>query len=598
MALLPGAAGDVDVAQGKFLNSANGSGNQSLSKLPDLDQGTVNKVYQADLGNGLSVFSNPLGPLGQIFGDIAGLPDAFGRLISALFGTNGPWGTISGAINSIEHNIIGGIQTTVSLIQAAINVVSDFVNSIVQALIRAYNSIPFLGDIHTAGIPALTTAIQDQQGNQQAAVVTVASSTIGANQSWMAPYAVADVSYPKIFHSALQIEGFTGPATTGTAHTHDTFGTNGITSGNFAAVPLTSTTPGTMRGSFVVTRVATVYDTVAMYLGSNAAGINNVFVEVWRKDSSGTITQISSQEISASIQFAGSNVASYHEFPLPAPIIANIGESYAVTARNSTTNTALMETRAMWSEDRGGLVFLSVNTSKKSYTASDIALAQTAAAQSVVDLGTVYPLPWAMLATAADAPTEKTYADNFDNRSAFGPLWVMTSNVSGGFTPTLVGNRFNFGGGSLQSGDELGLYTLPVGGDQMLVEANIYSRDPASKSGLMLCCNRELTQTVYVSLNQALMQLSSGPWNGLTTRASWPIPVGTGDAKWSVWIDPTTGIFTILKDGNAFETWTSAGLVQFGEMFRYGGLRTSKSSVAGAGPGGPMDNFVFRDFTP
>jgi hypothetical protein len=200
-------------------------------------------------------------------------------------------------------------------------------------------------------------------------------------------------------------------------------------------------------------------------------------------------------------------------------------------------------------------------------------------------------LPWAMIATKQAVPGQLTYTDNFDNRSILGSLWFPKSSISGKQLK-LANNRAAFNGTT--AGDQLALYTLPVGSDQMLVEANIYSRASTSISGVMLCCNRELTQTVYLGLDASVIHLYTGAWNSLTQVGSWT--TGSGDAKWAVWCDPTTGIFTILRDGVAVQTWASAGTVQFGEDFRYGGLRATLSPFVGAAAPGTMDNFTFRDF--
>src|SRR4051794_12109401 len=103
MGVLPGGAGDVNTGQ-PFMNSAAGNGTQSLSQLDTLNQGKVNGVYQAQLGGGASVFSNPAGPLGLLFGPgIAGFPDAFAQLLGKLLGFNGPVTNINQVIQAAER---------------------------------------------------------------------------------------------------------------------------------------------------------------------------------------------------------------------------------------------------------------------------------------------------------------------------------------------------------------------------------------------------------------------------------------------------------------------------------------------------------------
>lgn len=502
-------------------------------------------------------------------------------------------GTPIPSVGSVLDNLgsfLGLTRTAASAANDLAVAAGAFINNVINAIISALNGFPLgIGAAPAAALAALTATVSTQQSNQQAAVVTVATVNLGANQAWMAPYAVADVTYPRILHNILQIQGVTTPASAGTAHTHDSFGTSGIVSGNIAYLPVTQAGTGTKRASFVTTRVSTVYDTVAMYLGQPTSGINNVFIEVYRKDSAGNIAQVSSQEVSASIP-AGNPL--YREFPLAAPIIANSGESYAVAMRNATTNSVVLQTRAVWAEDSGSLNFTGSDALKTSYTAAEVAAAQAANAVTTA-VATLYPMPFAMLATTGAEPGQFTYTDNFDNRSTLGPLWLPKQSTP--LPIKLSGNRATFNGTA--AGDQLALYTAPVGGDAMLVEANLYSRAASSSTcGVMLCCNRELTQTVYLGVEASLIHLYAGPWNALSQVGLWV--TATTDAKFSAVCDPSTGIFTILRDGTDVQAWNSAGTIQFGEMFRYGGLRASKSVIVGSAAPGQMDNFLFRDYTP
>lgn len=540
-----------------------------------------------DIVNGLVVV--------PISSAVSGFKDWFTGLMGSTIPDLGT--AISGAVNDVSDlvhdlltapaTVLGALpQTLVSGLTGALSDVNGFVQGVVNAIIQAISGIPFVGGSIAAAIAALTGAVRTQQSNQQAAVVTVATANLGANQAWMAPYAIADVTYPRILHNILQTQGITTSASAGTAHTHDSFGTSGIVSGNIAYLPVTQAGTGTKRASFVTTRVSTVYDTVAMYLGQPTSGINNVFIEVYRKDSAGNIAQVSSQEVSASIP-AGNPL--YREFPLAAPIIANSGESYAVAMRNATTNSGVLQTRAVWAEDSGSLNFTGSDALKTSHTAAEVAAAQAANAVTTA-VAILYPMPFAMLATTGAEPGQFTYTDNFDNRSKLGPLWLPKQSTP--LPIKLSGNRATFNGTA--AGDQLALYTAPVGGDEMLVEANLYGRAASSSTcGVMLCCNRELTQTVYLGVEQSLIHLYAGPWNALTQVGLWS--TGIADAKFSVVNDPSTGIFTILRDGTDVQAWNSAGTIQFGEMFRYGGLRASKSVIVGSAAPGQMDNFTFRD---
>lgn len=102
---LPNGAAGVNATAFPFILSANGNSATSVANLVGLDQPTVIAAYKAKyITGGNSVFSNPAGPLGQLFGGFGagGLPQVFASLVQNFLGVNGPFTTIQQALNAIQ----------------------------------------------------------------------------------------------------------------------------------------------------------------------------------------------------------------------------------------------------------------------------------------------------------------------------------------------------------------------------------------------------------------------------------------------------------------------------------------------------------------
>jgi hypothetical protein len=137
--VLPASADDVNLGGAPFITSAGGTGNQSVSDLENNNRGAVEQTYKTtQLDDGHSTWTNNDSPLAQIFGGIAGLPQAFGELVSNLFGVNGPFNTVASALNQIEQGVIAGIQNAIAAAQILIQHVID-------AIISGLRLIPFVG---------------------------------------------------------------------------------------------------------------------------------------------------------------------------------------------------------------------------------------------------------------------------------------------------------------------------------------------------------------------------------------------------------------------------------------------------------------------
>ena len=117
---------------------------------------------------------------------------------------------------------------------------------------------------------------------------------------------------------------------------------------------------------------------------------------------------------------------------------------------------------------------------------------------------------------------------------------------------------------------------------------------------MFICANRELDQVVALVVEQTLgvssIRIKSGDPYALTTRAS-----VTGqlfpDTNYSLAYNPTTNIYTALKNGAAIGgglTWEDTGdVITHGADHRYGGIMIERSASANAGR---IDNWFLRDY--
>jgi hypothetical protein len=263
--------------------------------------------------------------------------------------------------------------------------------------------------------------------------------------------------------------------------------------------------------------------------------------------------------------------------------VAQQGERFMVTVRNPKITSAVdfrcMGLNEYVAPPTGvGRFFnaLGAGGSKSSYSSS----AMASAAQAAV--------PWAMLAVKNVVPDDQSHSDPF-SRVTLGSLWVPVSNT-GSNKIGITSERAAFKGST--NGDQVGLYLKSVAGDQMLVEANIYSRVTTPRLGIMSCCNRELTAGVYLGVNDGTANLYTGAWNSLTQQKT--VSVTTGDAKWGLYNDPSTSTFYIIRDDTDIDSWVdTGGVVTLDRDHRFGGIRISRASGVNAGT---LDNFTFRDF--
>lgn len=528
------------------------------------------------LGNFLEMIIHSItGAIGGTFQTVTDFMSGLvGNVASALGGVadliEDLWNNAGAVIGSIPQAIVTGLS-------GALSGVNNFVQSVVDGVMGGVRGIPIVGAGIADMIGSLTgyrRQVEDTQVNQQN--FTITSLTTGyRNPTWVARYPIADVTYPEALNVRLRITGRTAMSESTPFHDHSLLTANVV-------FPDSDVLANGSRGGFITVSNTTVFDTAGMILRASNLAVNGVFIDVFRQAAGGNVVLVASTaDLSGSLS---ATTFTYVEAAITPLVIAAAGERYLVRVRNTPTSGSFpIVARCLWQQPgsvRSGFYVNGTGHNSSAYSAASLAVLM---AQDAADA-----LPWAMLATKGIAETDQSFSDDF-NRVSLGGLWFLRSDT-GASNVGISGERAAFVGSS--DGNQLGLYIRPTSGDQMLVEANVYDTVASARLGVMSCCNRELTQTVYLAVDSGLAKLYTGAWNSLTERLS--VATTADDAKWGLYNEPSSSEFFILKDGTDVGSWVdSGGVVLHGSDYRYGGIRISRASGVN---GGTLDNWTLRDY--
>ncbi|MHC9292064.1 hypothetical protein ACRCUN_06325 [Mycobacterium sp. LTG2003] len=486
------------------------------------------------------------------------------------------WTNPAAVIQQIPQNLVNGLTTALANFNTAVNQIGDvLIGAVVTPISSAIaNVVDFFHSL--TNFQDTTAANQINQQNFQIAALAQGGYR---NPTWVCREPIADVTYPESFLLGYFVTGVTGAASSGTAHTH----TIPLSTNTYATAGLIGLSSGVSFGAYITVTATTVADTVGIYMSKDAGTVDNVYLEVFREASDRSLTRISSVDISSQLTTANQYVTAATN----AGIIAQAGERYLIRVRNSSTTAVEVNIACLrigtHSPEYAFNTLSAGLTNQTSYTT-----AEADAARSSATL-----LPWLMLASVNTGGDDQTHTDDFNNRSKLGSLWFLKSDT-GSNQLGISNNRASFSG--LTDGVQNALYIRPTGGDKMWVEGTLYGTAiavPGPRCGLLLNCNRDLSQVVYLACNINTAKIYTGPWNSLTERAS--VSSGLNDVPWQFYYDPGAGTYYALKDGNDIGlNWPdSGGLMQHGPDFRYGGLRIARASLFNAGQ---IDNWTLRDW--
>ncbi len=411
----------------------------------------------------------------------------------------------------------------------------------------------------------------------QNAVVSL-STSLSRQPLWVSPYPVSDVSFPIYSMARRGIMGTSGPASTGTAHTHSFDG-----NGNAYTAPLNyGTVANDANGCYITATSTFTADKAAMWMVySPTPTSGTVQMQIFRENEDLSLTQIVDVNITAQITTTAGLV--YVTIP---PTVVQQGKRYVLRVANKSNQT-IYHNSLLWNSDYSGHRTIgSTSTNKTSYTASE---ANTALQDSTL-------LLWGMLAQTVFEAEDKIYTDDF-NRDNIGNSWYVYDPALGASTGAklvLSNNRLSYPGPVSTYGQMY--YLNPTNTDAQRMDLDIYGlvgNVSYVTMGITRATNGATMAVLVVDSTQA--RIRSYASSTYTTRATVTMPVA--DGKWSFYYDPTTNTYTALyNDADIGLSWIDSGnVVPHTGSERNCTIFINKDA---SGNTATADNWVFRDWTP
>lgn len=426
-----------------------------------------------------------------------------------------------------------------------------------------------------------TTTKVDAQNQQSFQIGTMTGGY--RNPSWVSRHPIADVTFPEAMLTATQ----TISLDTGLVE-------------NRIAVPIPVFVHiGDSRGGIVTTANPTIYDTVAIsYVrqskdadGNAMAVPNNIFLDVFRIESTGAATRINSEEISSYITTLDS--VTYLTRPLNPPIISQPGERYVVGLRNNSTVPTAFAATCLWQRvDAFPSSWLTSSdypnrppTGQASYTTAEVASASRTSGS------TDNRMVFAVLATLNPQATDQLYSDDF-NRFAMGGLWYLKSDNAGQIGIFLGAAAY----GGAANGAQHALYTRPTASNRMSSSGNLAGTGfslGGAETGPMICCSRDMSQVVFLGIGNNTAKIFSGPISALVQKAS--ISSVNNDVNWEIRYNPSNNTFEVYKAGvlSSLKWVDTTNTINHDSSHQYGGLRIERLLNSNAAA---IDNWVLRDW--
>ena len=581
-----------------------GVANGGVSAFAGRTQGAVTSFYQGQVGGNNVLLDVIDGLWNGILSGFENLGSLLEQIIAAITGAlGGTFTTLSDFISGMVDGIgdaLGGLaqliddlwnnaaaviqaipQALVSGLTSALNGLNSFIQGVLDGIISAIRGIPFVGGALADLLSTLTgyrqevEATQVNQGNFQITQL----STPPRQPAWVSPEPISDVTYDISRHLNDTIAGTSGPASTGTAHTHN--------DGSYSTSTSTwSISQDSSYGSYVTVTYAIVHDTVG-FIGKKDSGVNNIFLEVFREASDRSLTLVDSQDISSAL----TTTSDWVILDLGSELVCQPGERYVVRIRNSSTVAGnawfLAKQWGQFGPDISHNTDGATDTNKTSYTTSE---ADTARFDGAL-------IGWFMLAARNLADSDQSFSDDA-NRASVGPLWVPFSNTGSNHIE-IVNNEFNFQGSTV--GYQGMIYARRTGSDANRVEGDIHVITAGSGThphgGLLLHCDRELSQQVFLAVNDAGAVIYTGAPGSLTQRAT---HATGGSGHWALYYDVATNTYLVEKDGvlTGLEWEDTGAIIDHGENFRFGGLRIARAVVDlfNTHDACTIDNWTLRDY--
>lgn len=523
-----------------------------------------------------ALFSGPIGFITDLISNI------FSFTGFDLSGATDLFSDLFGGLQDIIDQIVGGIGNPVEAISGVIAGINGFIQDVVEGIIYAIRGIPFIG----AGIADLIEnltgyrqEVETTQINQQNFQITTITTEVSRKPAWVCRYPISDVTFPELLFMEMPVFGDTGPASAGTAHTHD--------DGTFTAeIGGQQIAQGEARGGYITISNSTVMDTVGVNAWLFSGTVNNIFVDIFREASDSSLTRIFSSDITSLL----SGFTDYVEVQTPG-IIVQAGERYMVRVRNASTTVGIVDVICI-AQGAG-----SVDISQRTTDPLETEQTSYTTAQAIEHQNASKNLLWAMLAAKNLSQGDQSFSDDA-NRATVGPLWLQYSNT-GPNQIEIVNNEFNFSGST--TGYQGMIYTRRCASDSNRAEADLHiitaGVGTRPRCGVTMHCNRELSQMVYLGVNDSGAKIytgSPGAWSEKASHAT------GGSGHWAIYYDIPSNTYFVEKDGTLTGLeWEDAGnIIDHTEDHRFGGIHIERAVVDffNTHDGGTVDNWTMSDY--
>lgn len=536
----------------------------------------VEGIFSIFTGNPLNGL-NELGEMWNNFLSLFNIPTPE-ELLSGVFDL---FGLASAFMHNILNplgffaNLVGGklpnsqAPNIVSDLQSAMNQIGDiFKGNIVDPIFDFVSDVAdwFLDFLGFKDDTIINQTIQQN-------FTISATSSAHRQPAWVSPNSIAAVSYPAILNSRFLVYTDTvGPATAGTAHSHEI---RGGTDNARAIAPWWSIDPDGSRGAFVTVEEDCIFTGFGFvgYAENPVANNSDLVFELFREEPTGTLNRLTSSNVGQFFSTTQDDIMlTWTDFK----VVARRGERYLLRIKNLSNPDCVPRLKGLrWDIGTPEIQWSTNNltdTQKTTYTGSEVDAIQASSAV----------IPWFILKTEEDdIPESRTWADSFE-RDELGYFWYQRQDDGGG-DMVIVNNRLTYGGTT--NGFQQVMYIRPLATDRFKVDAELVGLNNTAAISIFAGSGRSNTYGVILSVKGNLVQLSSNVNNTITVRDS--VSRTDNNGTWTLQATESAGIYTytaLLNGDDVGLSWTDSGsLLPKGVQFRYGQIQIQRTSGINGG---------------
>lgn len=548
----------------------------------------ISGFFSIFTGNPFGGITSGLGALEDIWNNFLSMFDIT-NVLDLASGSFDLFGMISqfaqNVLNPIGFfaNLIGGklpdIQAPniVGALQSAMNQIGDiFKGNVVTPIFQFVDDVKnwFLGFI---GFKQDT--IIRQTINQSFTISSTAS--VATQQLWANTEPIAAMSYPAILNQKwAAYSDSIGPATAGTAHSHEL---RGGTDNAIAIGPWWQIDSNGTLGAFVSAAQDTVFSKFAFigFVEGTLPANTDLMFEIFRETPGGRLDLIVNSYVGSHFTNSQKQInLTWTDFR----IVARKGEKYLMRIKNLSPTLVVRLKGFQWDTGTPNIQWETDNATDSNKTT------YTNAEKNVIINASVIT-PWFSLGAAqSDILESNTWVDDF-GRKELGYFWDQSLVDTGG-NLVIVNDRLTYGGTT--DGYQQALHIRTLASDEFLCEANLVGVNNSNPISIWCASDRTRQNGLIVEVTGAGARILS-LINGTLTQRGTALRI-SNDGNWSVGYKASTKTYTVLFNGNPVTTgltWNDSGdLMPKGANNRYFQLQIQRG---GGNNAGQVDNWMIQD---